>query len=110
MKQLSASLVATSCLALLASAPLAAAAVPTIDTAAQNAIVIDYNTGAVLFDKNADQRMPPASMSKIMTAYVVYSYLKAGQAKLDDMLPVSEKAWAKHKTASRTCSCRSAAR
>jgi serine-type D-Ala-D-Ala carboxypeptidase (penicillin-binding protein 5/6) len=98
MKQLSASLVATSCLALLASAPLAAAAVPTIDTAAQTAIVIDYDTGAVLYDKNAEQRIPPASMSKIMTAYVVYSYLKAGRVKLDDTLPVSEKAWAKHKT------------
>lgn len=98
MKQLSASLIATSCLALIASAPLAAAAVPTIDTAAQTAIVIDYDTGAVLYDKNAEQRIPPASMSKIMTAYVVYSYLKAGRVKLDDTLPVSQKAWAKHKT------------
>src|SRR6185437_3009840 len=98
MKQLSASLIATSCLALIASVPLAAAAVPTIDTAAQTAIVIDYDTGAVLYNKNADMRIPPASMSKIMTAYVVYSYLKAGRVKLDDALPVSQKAWAKHKT------------
>jgi D-alanyl-D-alanine carboxypeptidase (penicillin-binding protein 5/6) len=98
MKLLSASLVVTGYLALIASAPLASAAVPTIDTAAQTAIVIDYDTGAVLFDKNAEQRIPPASMSKIMTAYVVYSYLKAGRVKLDDTLPVSEKAWAKHKT------------
>jgi serine-type D-Ala-D-Ala carboxypeptidase (penicillin-binding protein 5/6) len=98
MKQLSASLIATSCLALVAGAPLAAAAVPTIDTAAQTAIVIDYDTGTVLYNKNAEQRIPPASMSKIMTAYVVYSYLKAGRVKLDDTLPVSERAWAKHKT------------
>jgi serine-type D-Ala-D-Ala carboxypeptidase (penicillin-binding protein 5/6) len=98
MKQLFVSLVAASTLALIATAPLASAAVPTIDTAAQTAIVIDYDTGAVLFDKNAEQRIPPASMSKIMTAYVVYSYLKAGRVKLDDTLPVSEKAWAKHKT------------
>ena len=98
MKQLFASLVATSCLALVACAPLASAAVPTIDTAAQTAIVLDYDTGAVLFDKNAEQRIPPASMSKIMTAYVVYSYLKAGRVQLDDTLPVSERAWAKHKT------------
>ena len=89
---------AASCLALIAGAPLALAAVPTIDTAAQTAIVMDYDTGAVLFDKNAEQRIPPASMSKIMTAYVVYAYLKAGRVKLDDTLPVSEKAWAKHKT------------
>jgi serine-type D-Ala-D-Ala carboxypeptidase (penicillin-binding protein 5/6) len=74
------------------------AAPPTIETAAKTAIVLDYDTGAVLYDKNADQRIPPASMSKIMTAYVVYSYLKEGRIKLDDMLPVSEKAWIKHKT------------
>jgi serine-type D-Ala-D-Ala carboxypeptidase (penicillin-binding protein 5/6) len=76
----------------------AVAAPPTIDTSARTAIVIDYDTGAVLYDKGADARMPPASMSKIMTAYVVYSYVKAGRVKLDDTLPVSEKAWAKHKT------------
>jgi D-alanyl-D-alanine carboxypeptidase (penicillin-binding protein 5/6) len=98
MKQLFVSHAAASCLALIASAPLASAAVPTIDTAAQTAIVLDYDTGAVLLDKNAEQRIPPASMSKIMTAYVVYSYLKAGRVKLDDTLPVSERAWAKHKT------------
>jgi serine-type D-Ala-D-Ala carboxypeptidase (penicillin-binding protein 5/6) len=66
---------------------------PTFDTAARFAIVVDYNSGAVLLDKNADQRMPTASMSKIMTAYQVYLYLKAGKAKLDDELPVTEDAW-----------------
>lgn len=71
----------------------AVAAVPTIDTTAQNAIVIDYETGAVMFDKGADERIPPASMSKMMTAYVVYTYLKSGQAKMTDELPVSEAAW-----------------
>lgn len=76
----------------------ASAAPPTIDTSAKTAIAVDFDTGAVLYDKGADQRIPPASMSKIMTAYVVYSYLKAGRVKLDDTLPVSEEAWAKHKT------------
>jgi serine-type D-Ala-D-Ala carboxypeptidase (penicillin-binding protein 5/6) len=47
----------------------------------------------VLLDKNADQRIPTASMSKIMTAYTVYTYLAEGKTKLDDMLPVSEQAW-----------------
>ena len=92
-----------SSLALLAGAlalmPISVmAAPPTIDTSARTAIVIDFNTGAILYDKGAEQRIPPASMSKIMTAYVVYSYLKAGRVKLDDTLPVSEEAWAKHKT------------
>ena len=74
-------------------APASRAAGPTIDTSARNAIVIDYNTGAILLDKGADERIPPASMSKIMTAYVAFDYLKKGHASLDDMLPVSEKAW-----------------
>jgi D-alanyl-D-alanine carboxypeptidase (penicillin-binding protein 5/6) len=97
MNKLVAALLAVSSLALIAAAP-ARAAVPTIDTAAQTGIVLDFDTGAVLFDKNADQRIEPASLSKMMTAYVVYSNLKSGRLKLDDTLPVSEKAWAKHKT------------
>jgi len=71
----------------------ASAAAGTIDTQARNAIIIDMRTGALLLDKNADQRMPPASMSKIMTAYTVFTYLKDGKTSLDSMLPVSEKAW-----------------
>ena len=67
--------------------------VPTFDTAARFAIVVDYNSGAVLLDKNADEHMPTASMSKIMTAYQVGLYLKAGKAKLDDVFPVSKEAW-----------------
>ena len=64
-----------------------------IDTSARNAIIVDFDTGAVLLDKNADQRMPPASMGKIMTAYMVYDALKKGKISLEDTLPVSEKAW-----------------
>ncbi|MGH7124832.1 MAG: D-alanyl-D-alanine carboxypeptidase family protein [Stellaceae bacterium] len=64
-----------------------------IDTQARNAIIVDFETGAVLLDKGADQRMPPASMSKIMTAYMVYDALKTGHLSLEDILPVSEKAW-----------------
>jgi len=37
--------------------------------------------------------MPPASMSKVMTAYIVFTFLKEGRAKLDDQLPVTDKAW-----------------
>jgi D-alanyl-D-alanine carboxypeptidase (penicillin-binding protein 5/6) len=65
----------------------------TIDTQARHAIVIEAETGAVLFAKFADDRMPPASMSKMMTAYVVFGMLKDGRAKLTDELPVSERAW-----------------
>src|SRR6266540_1374636 len=64
-----------------------------IDTQARAAFIIEAETGTVLLEKNADQRIPPASMSKIMTAYLVFDYLKQGRAKLDDELPVSERAW-----------------
>jgi D-alanyl-D-alanine carboxypeptidase (penicillin-binding protein 5/6) len=64
-----------------------------IETQAKHALIIETETGTVLLDKGADEHMPPASMSKIMTAYVVFDMLKQGRAKLDDELPVSEKAW-----------------
>ncbi len=78
-----------------AAAPPAASSTPGvgIDTQAKHAIIVEVETGAVLLDKAADERMPPASMSKMMTAYMVFDMLKKGQAKLTDELPVSEKAW-----------------
>ncbi len=64
-----------------------------IDTQAVHAIIVEVETGAVLLDKAADQPFPPASLDKLMTAYVVFDMLKKGQAKLTDELPVSEEAW-----------------
>lgn len=65
----------------------------TVDTAAKQAIIVDATTGQVLFEKNADARMPTSSMSKTMTIYMVFEALKDGRLKLDSELPVSEKAW-----------------
>ena len=64
-----------------------------MDTAAKWAIITDFNTGATLLDKEADTAMPPSSMTKLMTAYIVYGALKAGRLTLEQELPVSEKAW-----------------
>ena len=64
-----------------------------LDTAARWALSIDYNTGATLLDKDADVQMPPSSMTKLMTAYIVYGMLKSGRLQLNQELPVSEKAW-----------------
>ncbi len=66
-----------------------------IQTSAKQAIVIDYDTGAVLYEKNADERMPTSSMSKVITAYAVFDALKNSQFSLDDTFQVSEKAWRK---------------
>ncbi|MGG5808461.1 D-alanyl-D-alanine carboxypeptidase family protein [Falsiroseomonas sp. CW058] len=64
-----------------------------VDTLARQVILIDFDTGAVLLEKNPDERMPPSSMSKLMTMYVVFEMLKQGRLRLDQMLPVSERAW-----------------
>jgi D-alanyl-D-alanine carboxypeptidase (penicillin-binding protein 5/6) len=63
------------------------------ETAAKAAIIMDHRTGVVLFEKNADERIPPASMSKLMTAYMIFDRLKAGRLKLDDEITISEKSW-----------------
>ncbi len=64
-------------------------------TSAKQAIMIDYETGMVLLEKNADQHMPTSSMSKVMTMFMVFDALKEGRLALDTELPVSEKAWRK---------------
>ncbi len=64
-----------------------------IDTAAKWALIMDYNTGATLLDKEGDVPMPPSSMTKLMTAYIVYGMLKSGRLQLNQELPVSERAW-----------------
>ena len=57
------------------------------------AYIMDATTGAVLLQKAADDLMPPSSLTKLMTAYVVFSALRAGRLRLDQSLPVSERAW-----------------
>ncbi len=65
------------------------------ETAARNAILMDYDTGEYLFTKNMDESVPPASMSKLMTVYILMSKIKDGSVKLDDTFSVSENAWRK---------------
>lgn len=64
-------------------------------TAAKQAIMLDMETGQILFEKNADERMPTSSMSKTMTLYMVFEALEDGRIRLDTEFPVSEKAWRK---------------
>lgn len=63
------------------------------DTTAQYAVLMDGATGDVLWDKDGDTRMHPASMSKLMTLSMLFDALKAGTVKLTDEFPVSEHAW-----------------
>jgi D-alanyl-D-alanine carboxypeptidase (penicillin-binding protein 5/6) len=61
--------------------------------AARSYILVDFNSGRVLVENNADQRVEPASITKLMTAYVVFQELDQGNITLEDLVPVSEKAW-----------------
>ena len=79
-------------LLIVAVAPLPSHA---IETEARNVILLDDVTGLVLFEKDADAAVPPSSMSKIMTVYMVFQRLAEGTLKLDDSFVVSEKAWRK---------------
>ncbi|HVC30273.1 MAG TPA: D-alanyl-D-alanine carboxypeptidase family protein, partial [Steroidobacteraceae bacterium] len=74
-----------------ASATMPLPPAPALDAAAY--ILVDYKTGQVLAQKDADQRLPMASLTKLMTAYIVFSALKAGQLTLDTPVPISAKAW-----------------
>ena len=68
---------------------------PVFDTVASHAYLIDYDTGEVLLDKKADELMAPASMSKLMTAYILFEKIKNGQVSLEDTFEVSTNAWKK---------------
>ncbi len=64
-----------------------------LETSASHALLMDADTGYVMFSKKADVPMPPASMSKLMTAYMVFDALKSGRISLEDDFEVSERAW-----------------
>ncbi len=71
------------------------AAPPTFQTSAKQAILIDFDTGAILYEKNADEPMFPASMTKIMTSVLAFDELRAGRLTMDSTFHVSEEAWRK---------------
>lgn len=73
------------------TSPLAASAAK-IQTKAPFALLIDYNTGATLFAKNANSAMAPASTTKILTAEIVFREISEGRLKLSDQLPISPRA------------------
>ncbi|MAI49330.1 MAG: D-alanyl-D-alanine carboxypeptidase [Rhodospirillaceae bacterium] len=77
------------------AAPNSSPNAQSLETPARNAYVIDLATNTVLLDKSADAPMPPASMSKLMTVYMVFDHLKKGSLALDDKFLVSRKAWRK---------------
>jgi D-alanyl-D-alanine carboxypeptidase (penicillin-binding protein 5/6) len=81
--------------ALVLAAMPATAAAPTFDTPAPVAYMVDMSSNAVLYSKDADRRMPPASTAKMMTVYVVFDMLKKGQLKADQQFTMSPETWKK---------------
>ena len=85
-------LAAASSILVTSAAPAAA---PAFETPAKYAYLIDLSSGAVLYAKEADGRMPPASMAKMMTVYVAFDLIKSGELKLDQQIEVSPDTWKK---------------
>ncbi|MDD3668690.1 MAG: D-alanyl-D-alanine carboxypeptidase [Alphaproteobacteria bacterium] len=86
--------------ALLLACLIAALPARAFDTAARHALLMDADTGYVMLDKKSDVPMPPASMSKLMTAYVVFDMIKSGKLSPETECAVSENAWRKGGTKS----------
>lgn len=81
-------------ISLAAAAPVLAQATA-YDTVAPIAFMKDLQTGRILFAKNADQRMPPASMAKMMSVYVAFKLIKSGEASLEQPILVRPETWKK---------------
>ncbi len=81
--------------ALLAISFPVSAAAPPFETAAPTAYMVDLSSGAVLYAKDADRRMPPASMAKMMTVHLAFDLIRAGKFKLDQKFTVRPETWAK---------------
>ncbi len=94
------------CLGLVAAAkpaaPSKAGQTGAMEVKASVALLVDFATGAVLFEKNADQPFPPASLAKMMTVAVTFRELKEGRLSIDGEFPVSEHAWRTGGAPSRT--------
>jgi len=83
--------VAVLLLALFTNATAQVPSAPSLN--AKGYLLVDHNSGRVLAAKNAQERLEPASITKLMTAYVVFNAIKNGQINIDDEVLVSEKAW-----------------
>ena len=89
------------CLITMLWLPLAGSAnsvlVPTPPTInADSYLLVDFDTGAVLVEHNPDLQLPPASLTKLMTAYILAQEVELGRLGLDDVVPVSRNAWSQN--------------
>ena len=64
-----------------------------LETSAKQAILVEFSSGDIIFKKNKDQKISPASLTKIMTSIIAFDLIKKGEIKLDEKFIVSNKAW-----------------
>jgi len=69
---------------------------PAPSVSAEGFLLMDHNTGHIIAERNVDMRLAPASLTKIMTVYVIGKEIKAGNISMNDMVTISENAWAKN--------------
>ena len=87
-------LLAATLLSLVATSTQAALPTPGApDLSARSYVLLDYATEQVIVERDADRPVPPASITKLMTAYLAFQAIKSGDISLDDTVTVSEKAW-----------------
>ncbi len=87
-------------LSVFAVAATLSASANAIETKAKNVLIMDYDTGEYLYEKDAYVPVAPASMSKLMTVYLLFEKIKSGGLSLEDTFTVSENAWRKGGSAS----------
>ena len=63
---------------------------------ADSYLLVDFDTGAVLVEHNPELQLPPASLTKLMTAYILAQEVELGRLSLDDVVPVSRNAWSQN--------------
>ncbi|MEQ9144749.1 MAG: D-alanyl-D-alanine carboxypeptidase family protein [Parvibaculaceae bacterium] len=80
-------------IAVLLIVPLSTVQASVFETKATHAVLMDGETGAILYDKRGDEMMAPASMTKLMTMTLLFEALQEGRVKLTDTFPISENAW-----------------
>ena len=85
-------------LSFTASAAIPIPKPPLLD--AKSYILLDFDSGRVLGEQNPDQRVEPASITKVMTVYVAFDAIRQKRASLDAQVPISEKAWRQGKDSS----------
>ncbi|MFC4558498.1 serine hydrolase [Virgibacillus kekensis] len=89
-KSMSLLLIALLAMTAIFTQPITASAAETLDLEAESAILVDFETGKILYEKNADMALPPASMTKMMTEYLVWEAIKNGEISWETTTQVSD--------------------